>query len=380
MRVAFSLKGNNMKNNFAKKVLVGILALFMVAFSVAFVGCNADLKVVGSAKNVILLIGDGMGLEHLEAVKAYYGLESLNMETLTGYHGEATTNSLNIDITDSSAASTALSCGQKTNNKSVARLEGEDLENMAEYVTKYNMDMGIVVTEGITGGTPASFASHAYDRSNGTNIFNGYMTSGVDLFISQYDETILNERRMTAIGDAGYTYLSHQDQLVESAYNHDKIFATVDEFNGYEEVGGADLAGATTFAMNYLKQRTDNGFFLMVESSHIDKHCHKGDFQEMAEELVAFDLAVKAAIEWAKADGNTMVIVTADHETGGLVYDSEADLSNPSAMFKTKEHSATNVGVFIYGLNPDDLKDVTVIDNTDICKIIRGYIANSRND
>lgn len=369
-----------MKNNFAKKVLVGILALFMVAFSVAFVGCNADLKVVGSAKNVILLIGDGMGLEHLEAVKAYYGLESLNMETLTGYHGEATTNSLNSDITDSSAASTALSCGQKTNNKSVARLEGEDLENMAEYVTKYNMDMGIVVTEGITGGTPASFASHAYDRSNDTNIFNGYMTSGVDLFISQYDETLLNERRMTAIGDAGYTYLSHQDQLTESAYNHDKIFATVDEFNGYEEVGGADLAGATTFAMNYLKQRTANGFFLMVESSHIDKHCHKGDFQEMAEELVAFDLAIKAAIEWAKADGNTMVIVTADHETGGLVYDSEADLSDPSAMFKTKEHSATNVGVFIYGLNPDDLKDVTVIDNTDICKIIRGYIANSRND
>ena len=382
----FCAKGRGMKKSFFSKLLVVALTVTLVAVSLSFVGCNASLKLEGSAKNVILLIGDGMGLEHLEATKARYGFDSLYMESLTDFHGEMTTNSLNSEITDSSAASTAFSCGVKTNNKSVAQLNGENLENMDEFVSGHNMDMGIVVTEGITGGTPASFASHAKDRDKVNDIFNGYMASDVDLFISQYDQSLMEANtggfgstltRENNVTDAGFTRLTSKEQLTENAYSANKIFATVNEFNGYGETGGANLAEVSSFAINYLDQKSDNGFFLMIESSYIDKHSHKCDFEEVAEEIVAFDRAVQVAIEWAKQDGNTMVIIVADHETGGMVYNPGDDFDDK--LFKTGDHSTANVGVFIYGLNGGDAFDNgKVFDNTEIGQIIRQYIKNYR--
>ncbi|MBR5174284.1 MAG: alkaline phosphatase [Clostridia bacterium] len=376
-----------MKKSFFSKLLVVTLTLTLVAVSLSFVACNTTLTLEGSAKNVILLIGDGMGLEHLEATKAKYGLSSLALENLTTFNGEVTTNSLNSEITDSAASSTAYSCGVKTNNMSVAQLNGENLENMDEFVAKYNMDMGIVVTETIVGGTPSSFASHAKDRDKVKDIFDGYMASDVDLFISEYDQTLMDANtggfgstltRENSVLDAGYTRLTTKEELTENAYSASKIFATVNEFNGYGDENGADLAEVTSFAINYLSQKSDNGFFLMVESSHIDKFCHKYDFDEMAKEVMAFDMAIQTAIEWAKADGNTIVIVTADHETGGLVYNPGDALDKN--LFKTGEHSTANVGVFIYGFNGgDSFERGTVFDNVEIGQIIRQYIKNYRN-
>lgn len=367
-------KGNRMKK-LISKITVVTLVVLLVAFSVAFVGCNGSLKVSGSAKNVILLIGDGMGLEHLEAVAAYYQLDKLNMQSMTGFNGEVTTYSRNSEVTDSAAASTALSCGVKTDNKSVARVDNENVENMAEFIAQYNMDMGIVVTEKATGATPSGFASHSYDRSNDSNIFKGYMASGVDLFVSQYDEDILNEDRESAIINAGYTRLNSMADLTENAYSAEKIFATVDEFAGYGE-DGASLVDASMFAINYLDQKSENGFFMMIESSYIDKIAHSGDFVDMARELRAFDETVKAVLDWAKQDGETLVIITADHETGGLLYNPGDNFDD--TLFKTGEHSGVNVGVFIYGLNGDDLQGKTILDNIEINHIMRGYITNFR--
>ena len=375
-----------MKKSFFSKLLVVALTLTLVAVSLSFVACNPSLKLDGSAKNVILLIGDGMGLEHLEATKARYGMDSLYMENLTTFHGEMTTRSLDSEYTDSSAASTAFSCGVKTNNKCVAWLNGENLENMDEFVSGYNMDMGIVVTETIIGGTPAGFASHAKDRDKAKDIFDGYMASDVDLFISEYDQSLMDANtggfgstltRENSVLDAGYTRLTIKEELTENAYTANKIFATVNEFNGYGETGGANLAEVSTFAINYLNQKSDNGFFLMIESSYIDKHSHKCDFEEMAEDVVAFDRAVQVAIEWAKQDGNTMVIVVSDHETGGMVYNPGDDFDKN--LFKTGEHSTANTGVFIYGLNGNDaFENGKVFDNTEIGQIIRQYIKNYR--
>ena len=375
-----------MKKSFFSKLLVVTLMLTLVAVSLSFVACNTTLTLEGSAKNVILLIGDGMGLEHLEVAKARYGMESLYMESLTDFHGEMTTKSLNSEITDSSAASTAFSCGVKTNNKSVASLNGENLENMDEYVKGFNMDMGIVVTETIIGGTPSSFASHAKDRDKAKDIFDGYMASDVDLFISEYDQSLMDANtggfgstltRENSVLDAGFTRLTTKEELTENAYTANKIFATVNEFNGYGETGGANLAEVSSFAINYLDQKSDNGFFLMIESSHIDKYGHKCDLEEMAKEVIAFDRAIQVAIEWAKQDGNTMVIVVADHETGGLVYNPGDDLDD--SIFTTGEHSSANTGVFIYGFNGGDtFENGKVFDNTEIGQIIRQYIKNYR--
>ena len=371
--MAFSPKGNNMKKTFQKIASILILAVVVTVFSVAFVGCNTGLSVDGSAKNVILLIGDGMGLEHLEAVKAYYGLDSLYMESMTDRYFEVTTASRDSEVTDSSASSTALSCGLKADNKTVAFIDGQDVENMSEFIDKNNMNMGIVVTEKVTGGTPSSFASHSSSRSNAVNVFDGYMSSGVDLFISQYNKDTLSSARENTIIEKGFTRINSVADLTTNCYSADKIFATDTEFAGYGEEG-ASLKDASIFALNYLKQKNDNGFFAMIESSHIDKYSHSGDFEEMAEEVRAFDETIKAVIEWAKQDGNTMVIITADHETGGLVYNPGDNFDNN--LFKTKEHSGVNVGLFIYGLDENDFKDRTIVDNVEIGQLIRAYITN----
>ena len=369
-----------MKKSFVSKFTVALLVLTLVLVSLAFVGCNeTSFKVDGGAKNVILLIGDGMGLEHLEATKAYYELDSLYMESMTDYHGEATTACRSNAITDSSAASTALSCGVKTDLKKVARVDDTNVENMDEYVKKYNMDMGIVVTEKVTGGTPSAFASHAYDRSNTSNIFNGYMASGVDIFVSQYSD-VLNEDRENAIIENGFVRFNSVVEMTENAKPTDKIFTTDTEFAGYGEEG-ASLVDASVFAINHLDKMSDNGFFLMIESSHIDKHAHDGitedtAFEEVAKEIRAFDETVKAVIEWAKQDGDTIVIITADHETGGLVYNPGDQFGKN--LFTSDDHSGVNVGVFIYGLKETDLTEVTVLDNTEINAIMRQYIANKR--
>ena len=163
--------------------------------------------------------------------------------------------------------------------------------------------------------------------------------------------------------------------LTENAYSAEKIFATVDEFAGYGE-DGASLVDASMFAINYLDQKSENGFFMMIESSYIDKIAHSGDFEDMARELRAFDETVKAVLDWAKQDGETLVIITADHETGGLLYNPGDNFDD--TLFKTGEHSGVNVGVFIYGLNGDDLQGKTILDNIEINHIMRGYITNFR--
>ncbi|MBO5777225.1 MAG: alkaline phosphatase, partial [Clostridia bacterium] len=132
----------------------------------------------------------------------------------------------------------------------------------------------------------------------------------------------------------------------------------------------------STFALNHLNGMSDNGFFLMIESSHIDKYSHSGNVEDMVKEVRAFDETVKAVIDWAKQDGNTIVIVTADHETGGLVYNPGDTIGED--LFITKEHTNVNVGAFIYGLHKKDFADVTVIDNIDINAIMRNYIINYR--
>ena len=360
-----------MKKTFLKIASMVLVVALVMALSVAFVGCNTGLKVSGSAKNVILLIGDGMGLEHLEAVKAYYGLDSLYMESMTDRYFEQTTASRDSDVTDSAAASTALSCGKKTDIESLAMVDGKKLQNMSEYVAKRKMDMGVVVTEGVTGATPAGFSAHANERDEDNTILQSQIGSDVDLFISYESAVVMTNEQ--EILDKGFTRFNSVAELNENAYTANKIFATDDEFAGYGEEG-ASLKDASMFAINYLDQKSDKGFFAMIESSHIDKLSHNNDFDEVAKEIRAFDETIKAVLEWAKQDGETLVIITADHETGGLVYNPGDELKD--SLFTSRDHTGVNVGVFVYGLDENDLTDKTVLDNTEICDLMRKYIAN----
>ena len=379
-----------MKSANLKKITAILLVLAMIAVMVAFVACNPDNPpqtpnddtpprhfFSGSAKNVIMLIGDGMGQEHIKATKAYFGLDSLYMETMTTVRGEVTTRSRDDEVTDSAASSTALSCGVKTDNGYVARVDKDNVENMAEYCSSFGMDVGIIATEYIVGATPSGFSSHAYNRSNGTNLYNGHMASDVDIFISEYDDSFYNETRVKAISDNGFTHITTFADLTKNKYSSAKIFATMPGFDTYGNDNPLypSLAEATMYAINYLDQKSDNGFFMMVESSYIDKFCHKKDFVGMANELRAFDEAIKAVLEWAQQDGETLVIITADHESGDLRYTPGDSFDN---LFVTGSHTGKNVYFFAYGFNEEGYGNGVVVDNTTLNHIMRDYIANPR--
>lgn len=375
-----------------KKVLALAMVICLVTMAFCLVACNPDAPdddgnnddtparhhFSGSAKNVIILIGDGMGQEHIETTKAYFQLDSLYMETLTTFRGEVTTHSRDNDVTDSAAAATALSCGVKTDNNYVARVGNTNVENMAEYASSFGMDVGIIATESIVGATPSGFASHAYHRSNTTNLFNGHMESDVDIYISQYDEDLYNEKRVLAIADNGFTHVTSLDELTENKYSANKIYATFPKFDQYGEDNAncPTLAEASTYAINYLDQKSDNGFFMMIEASHIDKYSHNNDFYGMVNELRAFDEAVKVVLDWARQDGETLVIVTADHETGDLIYNPGDTFDDD--LFHHDDHTGKQVYFFAYGFSEEGYETGVVVDNVVLNHIMRDYIANLR--
>ena len=379
-----------MKKSLWKILVVSLTLVSIFALTFAFVACNPTDETpdysniptpnlfTGSAKNVIMMIGDGMGMEHIEATKAYFNLDSLYMETLSSFRGEVTTHSRDNAVTDSGAAATALSCGVKTDNYSVARVDGVNVENMVEFASLFNMDTGIIATESIVGATPSGFASHANDRDDTTDLFNGHIISNVDIYISQYDEDLYDANRTNAISSNGFTYINSLSELTTNKSSSAKIFATVPKFDQYGEDDPAcpTLAEASTYAINYLDQKSDNGFFMMIEASHIDKYSHNNDFFGMVNELRGFDEAVKAVLEWAAQDGETLVIITADHESGNLVYNPGDPFDG--SLITTGDHTGKNVYFFALGITDEDITQGIVLDNTELNHIMRDYIANPR--
>jgi alkaline phosphatase len=273
---------------------------------------------------------------------------------------------------------TALSCGVKADNYNVARIDGINVENMAEYASLFNMDVGIIATESIVGATPSGFASHANDRNDTDDLYNGHMSSSVDIYMSQYDEDLYTPARVSAIANNGFTHISTLAETTTNKYTSSKIFATFPKFDQYGEDNPncPTLAEASTYAINYLDQKSDNGFFMMIEASHIDKYSHDNDFFGMVKEVRAFDDAVKAVLDWAKADGETLVIITADHETGGLVYNPGDTFGN--GLFRKGNHTGANVRFFAIGFNEEGYDNGVLVDNTLLNHIMRDYIANQR--
>ena len=329
-----------------------------------------DIAVVGGYKNVILLIGDGMGFNHIAAGRAFLGVDELFMESAAVISGEVTTYSRTIiGPTDSAAAATALATGQKTDNGMVAQYLGKDLKSNTEYAMEQGMATGIIASEGVKGATPASFSAHAFNRNSTDDITRDQISSGIDLFLGGakdfYDDYAAD------IAANGYDYVTSASAL---SADSDKIwgaFADVSTSDGTD--AAPTLAELSVFAMRYLAAKSENGFFLMIEESHIDKRSHSNDMAGMLEHLLAYDNTIKAVVQLAAEMGDTLVIATADHETGGLQYNGESAAELSDAMFTKGSHSTANVPFFVYS----DIGAVpNIIDNTQIARICRTYILN----
>ena len=350
-----------MKNS-SKKLLSLALALAIVLSCLA---CAAYAIVIPQdVKNVILMIGDGMGENSLEWTKAQTG-EPLFLDTLP-YQGYSKTDSLS-GTTDSAAGGTALSCGYHCFNSNLCTLsiniKGNgatvcDFFNLTQAAQAIGKKTGIVTSDDNSGATPASFSAHTYKRELAAEITEQQINSGVDLLWA-HDNGIIDSAKVEKAGFAFATTMSEIDAVPEGSRSFAAIKGNIFADTGSE--ADAPLSILTEKAIARLDN--DKGFFLMVEGAHIDKFSHANNEKNMAMALTEFDKAVETAVEFAKDDGNTIVIVTADHETGGITLNPETK----EYEYTTGDHTGTDVPLRLFG-SDELVKDGAAVENIQVAR------------
>jgi alkaline phosphatase len=353
-------------------------------------------------KNVVLMIGDGMGFEQVKAASLYaYGREgSLSFEKY--YRGEMTTHSANSYLqdshaTDSAAAVTAMATGQKVDNSVLSQKGDEPIKTILEYLQEEGKATGLVTTVPVTHATPAGFGAHTENRNNYEEIADDYLnqTRPNVLFGAFY----ANGRGMTETKakQADYMVAQTREQMhhivwsadqnptkevfIVGLFSPDEMPWEYDYYNphrilfpeekksdspGYDEV--PHLSEMTAASLSLLGNDPD-GFFLMVEGGKIDWACHDNIIEHCVFNTLEFDKAFQVVLNWADDQDDTLILVTADHECGGLrVVKNRGKGFMPEVFWGSTKHTGANVPVYAIGLGAE--KFVGVIDNTELFTII----------
>ncbi|MEH6747649.1 MAG: alkaline phosphatase [Maribacter arcticus] len=298
-------------------------------------------KAKRNPKNIILMIGDGNGLTQISAATlANNGELSLTQLKSIGF---IKTQSADDFTTDSAGAGSAIATGEKTNNRAIgANANGKAIPNITEILTKKGFNTGVITTDEITGATPSSFFAHRTDRGMAEEIASDLNTSQLKLFISQPTSAVngIDEAEFHMKSDVKTIGMSKEEK-VGAWFNTTKEEPV--EF--YVE----KLALATKNGLSFL-QNKKMPFFLMIEGAKIDSYGHANDIKGVITESISFDKAITEALKFADADKNTLVIITADHETGGLTIPQGAMAKHEiEADFTTHDHTGTMVPIFAYG-------------------------------
>lgn len=317
-------------------------------------------------KNVILMIGDGMSLMHVySAWAANRGKLYLENAPFTGL---SKTYCLNKMITDSGAGGTALASGKKTNYHSVGvDGNGNPAKSLIEYAKDKDMSSGVAVTCRLWDATPGDFCCHIVDRDNEDAVMADYVNTKADVVIGAGWSKMINRpdgrnlfEELQAKGYQTPRSLAELDMI-----NSGKVFCVTDSFDTKLPAERGDyLAHASLKAIDIMN-KNPNGFFLMIEGSQLDDYGHFNDLDLLMQEVHDFDRTVGAIFDWAAKDGETLVIVTADHETGGLtLVDGDLDEGKIVCKFSTGGHSGVMVPIYAFG--PGSENFTGIIENTDI--------------
>lgn len=327
-------------------------------------------------KNIIFLIGDGMGLSQI----SHPIMTSAEPLSIMQFHeiGLMTTHAYNNKITDSGAGATAFAIGKKTNNGAISvDHEGVPFETILESANKHGLSTGMVTTCAITHATPACFIAHEKNRNKTENIANDFLKTPIDIFVGgglkDFEKRKDGKNLCDSLLARNYSvYKNENDFFAADLIGKTAAFIADGHPLKMSEGRGDYQRKAVRKALNLLKQNK-NGFFLMVEGSQIDWGGHDNDAEYIYAEMMDFDSVIKEVLDFAKKDGNTLVVVTADHETGGFALtadkNNEQNSDNYGAIFPTftsKGHSASLVPVFAFGPGSSLFKGF--IDNTDIYK------------
>ncbi|MDR1880202.1 MAG: alkaline phosphatase [Tannerellaceae bacterium] len=351
-----------------------------VLLSLLLAGCTAsgvrtdNGKAAPQVKNVIILIGDGMGV-----CQVYAGLTankgSLNLER-SHYVGFSKTYSANSYITDSAAGGTAIACGTKTNNGVIGMTpDSVPVKSILEYAAEQGLSTGVVVSCDVTHATPASFVAHQLRRSMSEEIAADYLKSDITVFIGggrKNFEARSDKQDLTGqLKEKGYAVAYTLDEAKQVTSGKLAALLADGHPDAYPQRGEL-LPEGVQAAINILKQN-DKGFFLMVEGSQIDWACHDNKGEEAIQEMLDFDRAIKVAFDYADQDPNTLVVITADHETGGMtLVGGDISAGETKIAFSTGGHTAVMVPVFAYGAGAEAFAGI--YQNTDILpKALNAY-------
>ncbi|TDS16638.1 alkaline phosphatase [Maribacter caenipelagi] len=310
-------------------------------FSEVYRPTFASDKAKRNPKNIILMIGDGNGLTQISStVLANNGELSLTQLKSIGF---IKTQSADDFTTDSAGAGTAIATGEKTNNRAIGtNAMGDNIPNIVEILSKNGFNTGVITTDEITGATPSSFFAHRTDRGMVQEIASDLNFSELELFISQHTSAVhgieeVGYQMKTEIKDIGIS----MEEKVGAWFNNTKD----ETLESYVE----RLSVATKNGLSFLANKKES-FFLMTEGAKIDSYGHENKIEGVINESISFDKAISEALKFADTNKNTLVIITADHETGGLtIPQGNVDKHEIEADFTTHDHTGTMVPIFAYG-------------------------------
>jgi alkaline phosphatase len=329
-------------------------------------------------KNVILLIGDGMGLAQIQAgLTANHG--QLNMLQCRST-GLSQTRAANTDNTDSAAGATAMACGVKTNNRYIGvDAQGKPLVNLPDTLANYGIKSGIISCGDITDATPAAFYAHELERTSSQAIATDLLQSHVDILIGSNQKSFFNNTDSALTAKLKKSNFTIDTTLADLTMNKGSKHLVLLKETDTRPV----MAGRGDMLRKSLKQTLEalstnkQGFFIMAEGAQIDHGGHANNLPYLITELHDFDKTVAEALKFADKDGETLVVITADHETGGLTL---LDASTAQGMvlgnFSTNDHTSINVPVMAYG--PGSQNFMGTYQNTEIYHKILKLITQSR--
>jgi alkaline phosphatase len=308
------------------------------------------------AKNVILMIGDGMGLGTISSAM-YQSKQPLSLEKfpVVGFHKTTATDDL---ITDSAAGATAFSCGVKTFRSAIGiTADSLPCKTILQELKERGLAVGMVVTSTVVHATPAAFIAHQNNRVYYEDIALDFLKTDIDLLIGGgkvYFERRDNDNRNLIQEWINRDYEVHHYAMVDM---HDLdlntrrnlVYFTADKHPLPVTAGRDYLPYASRLAPHFLERRGERGYFLMIEGSQIDWGGHSNDGDWATREMLDFDRAVGVVFDYARRRGNTLVIVTSDHECGGVSVIGGAIGGPIEYGFTTNNHTGAMVPVFAYG-------------------------------
>jgi alkaline phosphatase len=359
-----------------KKLSNFLMLIVLGSFLIAWIPSDmSNAKRNPKVRNIIFLIGDGMGVAALYAAMTVSD-QPLNIERCPVSGLQKTFSSDNY-ITDSAAAGTAMASGKKTKNGVIGLdSQGNPAKSILDIAEEHGLATGMVAVTTITDATPASFVAHDASRSNAENIAKDFLNTGIDLFIGGgYDFFAKRSDKLNLIDSLKFRgYEIDTSMLMVSKTTAKKLAGLVYPNQvPYRLKGRGDMLPVASKKAIEILSKNRKGFFLMIEGSHIDHGGHDNDDAVLVDEVLDFDQAIGAALDFAQKDRHTLVVITADHETGGVTIVGGNTTDHTVRLnFSSKGHTAVMVPVFAFG--PGAEKFEGIYDNTEfIGKFLNSY-------